>query len=40
MLCDQTYAQSILNEVKDLEVYLEVKEELEDMLDKGKEGKK
>ncbi len=40
MLCDQTYAQSILNEVKDLEVYLEVKEELEDMLVKGKEGKK
>lgn len=32
MLCDQTYAQSILNEVRDLEVYLEVKEELEDML--------
>lgn len=40
MLCDQTYAQSILNGVKDLEVYLEVKEELEDMLVKGKEGKK
>ena len=37
MRCDQTYAQSILNEVKDLEVYAEVKAELGDILDKGKE---
>lgn len=40
MRCDLSFAQTIINEVKDLEVYLEVKEELEDMLVKGKEGKK
>ena len=36
MCCDLSFAQSILNEIKDLEVYLEVKAELEDMLDKEK----
>ena len=40
MRCDLSFAQTIINEVKDLEVYLEVKAELEDMLVKGKEGKK
>lgn len=40
MRCDLSFAQIIINDVKDLEVYLEVKEELEDMLVKGKEGKK
>lgn len=40
MRCDQTYAQTILNEIKDLEVYADVNAELEDMLVKGKEGKK
>lgn len=39
MCCDQTYAQTIINDVKNLDVYLEVKAELEDMLDKGKKGK-
>ena len=36
MRCDLSFAQTIINEVKDLEVYLEVKAELEDMLDKEK----
>lgn len=40
MRCDLSFAQTIINEVKDLEVYLEVKAELDDMLVKGKEGKK
>ena len=40
MRCDLSFAQTIINEVKDLEVYLEVNAELEDMLVKGKEGKK
>lgn len=32
MHCDLSFAQTIINEVKDLEVYLEVKAELEDMF--------
>lgn len=36
MRCDLSFAQSIINEVKDLEVYAEVKTELEDMLNKEK----
>ena len=40
MRCDLSFAQSILNEIKDLEVYADVKAELEDMLVKGKEGNK
>ena len=36
MRCDLSFAQTISNDVKDLEVYTEVKAELEDMLDKEK----
>ena len=37
---DLNFAQTVINEVKDLEVYADGKVEWEDMMDKGKEGKK
>lgn len=40
MRCDLSFAQTIINEVKDLESYSEVHAEVEDMLVKEKEGKK